>query len=130
MFSTIMSSLSERVSPRRPVETTTHFILGFQPDRLNATIVEAGVLTIRGERFVSFNWSVDYRAMDFGPLVEEIFRTWPHSMRNLVLQWPSYRDRDVPDHLRCADDPDNIVDFISVTLSKSSLFVVRVEETP
>ena len=127
MFS-FMSSLTERVSPR-PVETTTHFILGFQPDRVDATIVDAGVLTIRGERFVSFNWSVDYRAMDFGPLVEEIFRTWPHSMRNLVAQWPSYRDRDVPDHLRC-DDPDNIVDFISVTLSKSSLFVVRVEESP
>lgn len=128
MLSSILNTFSERVAPReRPL---TRFILGFQPERPDATIMEAAVLTVRGEEFASFTWSVDYRAMNFGPLVEEIFRAWPNSMRHLIAQWPSYRDRGVPTHLQTDEDPDNIEDFIRHTLARSSLFVVRVEQGP
>lgn len=126
MLSSFLTTFSGRLAPRE--KSLTRFILGFQPEYHDATVMEAGVLTIRGEDFVSFTWSVDYRAMGFGPLVEEIFRAWPNSMRNLVSQWPAYRDRDIPRHLHTEDDPDNIEDFICHTLAKSSLFVVRIDE--
>ncbi len=106
----------------------TRFILAFNPNPTDpsATCIEVGVFTIKGEEFRSFNWWVDYRALHLDPLTESIFHMWPESMKHLVAQWPAFRDRPIPEHLK-VNDPDNIVDYLVQTLTRASIFIVRVE---
>lgn len=105
------------------------FVLAFCPDLTDphATCIEVGLFTIKGEKFQGFTWWVDYRALKLDPMTESIFHIWPESMRNLVAQWPSFRDRPLPKHLQ-RDEPDNIEDYIVRTLARSSIFVARVEQ--
>lgn len=107
----------------------TRFILAFNSDLTDpkATCIEVGDFTLRGEKFRSFNWWVDFRALGLDPLTQGIFHLWPESVRHLVGQWPSFRDRQVPAYLK-ERDPDNIEDYLVQTLARSSIFVIRVEK--
>lgn len=116
----------------KPVATppkVVRFVLAFNPDLTDpkATCLEVGEFTIKGEKFRSFNWWLDFRALGLDPLTEGIFHMWPESMRHLVGQWPAFRDRPMPAHLK-AHDPDNIEDYLVQTLARSSIFVARVED--
>lgn len=113
---------------RRPPVPKTRFVFGYCPNLTdpNATLIEVGVLHLEGERFAGFHWRVDYNDMGLDPMVLGIFRIWPDSMQNLVEQWPAFRDRNVPPHIK-QTDPDNILDYIVETLARSSFPVLRVE---
>jgi hypothetical protein len=116
---------------RKPVPTppkVVRFVLAFNPNLTDpkATCLEVGEFSISGEKFKAFNWWLDFRALGLDPLTEGIFHIWPESMRHLVAQWPAFRNRPIPDHLK-THDPDNIEDYIIDTLERSSIFVARVE---
>jgi hypothetical protein len=118
---------------QKPVVATSppvvRFVLAFNPNLTDpkATCIEVGEFSIQGEKFRAFNWWLDYRALKLDPLTEGIFRMWPDSMRHLVTQWQSFKARPIPEHLKHEEDPDNIVDYLSQTLARSSIFIARVE---
>lgn len=102
-------------------------ILGFCTDLTdpNGITLEVGVVQLKGNDFESFLWTVDYTTLDLNPLIEQIFAMWPQAMRRLVQQWPAFRDSP---SFRDGYDPDTLVEFIRHNLSRSSIFVLRVEE--
>lgn len=117
-----------RTKPVAATPKVVRFVLAFNPNLTDprATCIEVGEFSIKGEKFRAFNWWLDYRALGLDPLTEGIFRMWPESMRHLVDQWPAFRDRPLPDHLKFGD-PENIEDYLTHTLARSSIFIARVE---
>jgi len=131
VFSEVLSGLMSGLRTKKVVvakPTVTRFILGFCPDLTdpNATCIEMGMFSIKGEEFRSFVWWVDYRGLGLDPLTEGIFRMWPDSMRHLVSQWQSFKARPIPGHLKIGD-PENIEEYLVTTLSRSSISIMRVE---
>lgn len=120
--------MSGRKPPVVVKDRVTRFVLAFCPDLTDpqARSLEVGEFSIKGEKFRAFNWWLDFRALGLDPLTESIFHMWPESMRHLVSQWPAFRARPLPAHLKLGD-PETIEEYLTHTLARSSIFIARVE---
>lgn len=100
----------------------TRFTFHYISDLIDPAVrsVEAGVLTVANEKFVSFVWTMDTAKASSSLFLQEVFETFPLCLQLLIDEdWPTvdrsrYKMR--------------LVEFIPMNFRHSNLFVTKVEE--
>ena len=98
-------------------------IISFNPNLASpdATPFPVGVLVIAGDTFVSYKWAVNIESLKLKSLTKRIFSEWPEYLKELVQDdWRIVRER--------RDAPVDLISYLTDTLSRSSLFISKVEE--
>jgi len=78
----------------------------------NAQGFEMAVLTLEGEEFVSFNWTLDWEALPIDPFTAVMFREFPWTIRHVVEGY---------------SEEGSLVDYLCRVFSHSTFYVSSFE---
>lgn len=107
----------------------TRLIIGFTHDLVDPKSPQynVGVITIREDRFVSFEWMMDVTPLMTDAFTSEVLRTWPEIVFLMATEgWEECRDYSWDG--RGSEPPKTLVDYLCRNLRHSNLHVSRIEE--
>lgn len=106
----------------------THLIIGFIPDLTDpkSENLNVGVIKLRENRFVSFEWTVDPTPLMTDPMTSEILRTWPEMIFLCATEgWEECKKYEWDG--RGTPPPATLAEYIRQSLRHSNLHVNSTE---
>ena len=108
--------------------TMIRLIIGFTHDLTDPTseTLKVGVISLRENRFVSFEWTVDPAPLMTDPFTSEILRTWPEMIFLMATEgWEECKGYKWDG--RGTPPPATLAEYIRQNLRHSNLHVLSTE---